>query len=145
MHAEYRLGVDDLTRDLFLAQDGDLEAFTRVVRSSESDIRRFCTWLTGPPSDVDDLVQETLLRAFRGLDSFRGDSPGMSWILTIARRVCLDNSRVKARQQRNSILMRNDRLQSATTSGQSSFHALADLVKQLPEPLRESFVLVRVL
>jgi len=37
------------------------------------------------PDDVEDLVQETLLEAWRGRDRFRGDSEALTWILGIAR------------------------------------------------------------
>ena len=47
---------------------------------------RFIAAASGAPAaDVDDLVQETLLHAWRGRDQFRGDSSIDTWILAIAR------------------------------------------------------------
>ncbi len=45
---------------------------------------RFARWLSQSPSDADDLVQETMLRAFRALDSLRGVDAKV-WLLTIVR------------------------------------------------------------
>jgi len=45
---------------------------------------RFARWLSQSPSDADDIVQETMLRAFRALDSLKGDDAKV-WLLTIVR------------------------------------------------------------
>lgn len=44
----------------------------------------------GTGLDVDDLTQETFLKAYRSIDSFRGGSSLYTWIYRIARNVCLD-------------------------------------------------------
>jgi RNA polymerase sigma-70 factor (ECF subfamily) len=75
-----------------LAQDGDDRAFTRVVVRAEQDVRRFCAWqLASDRTHLDDVVQETFVRAFRGLGTFRAESSGVAWLLSIARRACLDH------------------------------------------------------
>jgi RNA polymerase sigma factor (sigma-70 family) len=45
---------------------------------------RFARWLTRSPGDADDVVQEAILRAFRGFDALRG-SDVKAWLLTIVR------------------------------------------------------------
>jgi RNA polymerase sigma-70 factor (ECF subfamily) len=45
---------------------------------------RFARWLTRSPADADDLLQEAILRAFRGFDSLRG-SDVKAWLLTIVK------------------------------------------------------------
>ena len=45
---------------------------------------RFARWLSHSPGDVDDVVQEALLRAFRGFDALRG-SDAKGWLLAIVR------------------------------------------------------------
>jgi RNA polymerase sigma-70 factor (ECF subfamily) len=52
-------------------------------------VARFCT----DRSMVDDLAQETFVKAFFKLKSFRGDSPFIFWLKKIAVRVCLDHYR----------------------------------------------------
>jgi RNA polymerase sigma-70 factor (ECF subfamily) len=135
--------MDDLTRDLILAQDGDLEAFARVARVAQPDIRRFCSWFNATTVDIEDLVQETLLRMYRHLDSFRVESRGMSWILSIARRVCLDHARQTARRQRLSNALEHGLAPVRLHTDTSTIH-LEELIHGLPEQLRESFVLVRI-
>jgi len=45
---------------------------------------RFARWLTRSPDDAQDVVQEAMLRAFRGFDALRG-SDVKAWLLTIVR------------------------------------------------------------
>ena len=45
---------------------------------------RFARWLSRSPSDAEDIVQEAVLRAFRGFDALRGDD-AKAWLLTIVK------------------------------------------------------------
>ncbi|TCB95418.1 sigma-70 family RNA polymerase sigma factor [Micromonospora zingiberis] len=61
-----------------------------------SPLTRFVRGLTmGNPQTADDLVQETLVRAWRNLDSLPPDSDGRSrrWLFTVARRLVIDEAR----------------------------------------------------
>lgn len=49
---------------------------------------RFAHRLCGEPEAAKDLVQETFLNAYRGLDRFRGDARVSTWLYTIASRAC---------------------------------------------------------
>jgi RNA polymerase sigma-70 factor (ECF subfamily) len=51
-----------------------------------ADLYRFSFWLARDPSVAEDVVQETLLRAWRSLDALTDDSAARPWLLTIARR-----------------------------------------------------------
>ncbi len=134
--------MDDVSYDLLLAKDGDRGAFSRVVRSTEGDVRRFCHWFTGPGIDVDDVAQETFLRAFKGLDSFTGASAGRSWLLSISRRACLDEiTRIRSAGELASV-------QAGTIVAPGDFVeelALSELMREVPEDFRQAFVLVKVL
>lgn len=60
---------------------------------------RFIAAFTGAPAaDVDDLVQETLLEAWRSRAAFRGESSLLTWVLGIARRRALQRRRSSARR-----------------------------------------------
>jgi len=52
--------------------------------------------LTTYEADVEDLVQETLVRVARGWDGFRGEAALSSWIFQIASNVCVDHFRARA-------------------------------------------------
>src|SRR5579864_462282 len=58
---------------------------------------RFARWLSHAPGDADDVVQEAILRAFRGFDALRG-SDVKAWLLTIVRNCHL--TVVEQRQRR---------------------------------------------
>ena len=66
------------------AQQGDVDAFACLVRRHEDTLRRFCARLAGADGSADDLVQETLLRAFRALPRLSDPMRFEAWLLAIA-------------------------------------------------------------
>jgi RNA polymerase sigma-70 factor, ECF subfamily len=52
----------------------------------------------GVRDEVDELVQDTFVRAFGSLDSFRGDSSFRTWLFSIERRLLLDRHRAEKRR-----------------------------------------------
>ena len=80
---------DDRAVTRFLA--GDVSAFETVVRRYSGMVFTLAARLVGP-LDAEDIVQETFLRAWRALESFRGESSLKTWIYAIAL------NRVRARQ-----------------------------------------------
>jgi RNA polymerase sigma-70 factor (ECF subfamily) len=91
--------MDELTRDLVSARDGDRLAFASVVRHGQADVWRLCAHLVGR-QDADDVTQDTFVRVVRALPGFRGDSSARTWLLAIARRACADAIRRKIRGRR---------------------------------------------
>lgn len=69
--------------------DGDIEAFAGIVNAYQrlvaADLSRRL-----PPQDVQEVAQDTFVRAFRALPSYRGESPLRVWILHIARHAAMD-------------------------------------------------------
>ena len=88
--------MDDLTRLLLAARDGDRRALGQVVRATQPSIWRLCAHLVGV-DDADDATQETYLAAWRSLPGFRGDSSARTWLFVIARRSA---ARVARRRRR---------------------------------------------
>jgi RNA polymerase sigma-70 factor (ECF subfamily) len=132
--------VDAVTAALVSAQDGDESAFDRVVRLTCDDVRRFCTWRTGASADLDDLVQDTYVQAFRGVRTFRAESSGRTWLMTIARNVCNDHIQ---REIRRRDVIRLVTPLTHTGDGTDAI-ALAEAVSSLASEFREAFVLVRI-
>jgi RNA polymerase sigma-70 factor (ECF subfamily) len=92
--------VDELTGLAIAAADpGDTAAMAAFIRLSQSQVWSLCAYLVDEAS-ADDLTQETYLRAFRALRSFRAESSARTWLLSIARRVCMDELRQRTRRRR---------------------------------------------
>lgn len=92
---------DDEREDLELIarwKTGDQAAATRLVEKHSPALARFAA-ASGARSDVDELVQDTFVRAFNSLDGFRGDSSFRTWLFTIERRLLLDRVRAEKRRR----------------------------------------------
>jgi RNA polymerase sigma-70 factor (ECF subfamily) len=79
-------------------RDGDGTAATQLVERHAPGLARFVT-VEGGRDDVDEVVQDTFVRAFGAIDSFRGDSAFRTWLFTIARRLILDRRRSERRSR----------------------------------------------
>lgn len=66
------------------ARNGDTEAFDELVRLTYGDVFKLAVRLTGNEADANDVVQDTYVRAFRGLRRFRGDAQFSTWLYRIA-------------------------------------------------------------
>ena len=76
--------VADVVADaVAAAKDGDREAFDELVRLTYADTYTLAHRLTGNEEDARDVVQEAYLRAYRGLQSFRGDAQFTTWLYRI--------------------------------------------------------------
>lgn len=77
---------------------GDERAATELVERHATALARFAV-SSGERNDVDELVQDTFVRAFNSLDGFRGDSSFRTWLFTIQRRLLLDRRRAEKRRR----------------------------------------------
>jgi RNA polymerase sigma-70 factor (ECF subfamily) len=75
---------------------GDERAATRLLDRHADAVARFVSSL-GLRTGVEDVVQDTFVRAFGALESFRGDSTLRTWLFTIARRLVSDVRRARKR------------------------------------------------
>jgi len=86
----------DLQTDAALAaayRRGDERAAAELVRRHAGPVGRFLYSSGAEASDVDDLVQETFFRAFRGLSGWRGEASFRSWLFTIGGNLLRDEFR----------------------------------------------------
>ena len=74
---------NELDRLVAAARDGDRPAFDELVRRTYVDTYTLALRLTAHEEDARDVVQETYLRAWKGLDGFRGDAQFTTWLYRI--------------------------------------------------------------
>jgi RNA polymerase sigma-70 factor (ECF subfamily) len=79
------------------ALHGDRTAFDRLVQPYRRELHVHCYRMLASLHDAEDLVQESLLRAWRGLRSFRGEGPLRSWLYKIATNTCLNHLKRRPR------------------------------------------------
>ncbi len=134
--------ADELTDLLLSARDGDRAALASVIRSMQPEVWRMASHLVAP-GDADDVTQETFLQVWRSLPRYRGDASARTWILTIARRTCVDAVRSKVRWRR--LVGRAETVAIAPAhDGPEGVYALSDLVAHLKIDQRSAFVLTQV-
>ncbi len=66
------------------------DALVRLMREHGDALLRLCALRLGDAALAEDAAQETFLRAWRGLDTFRGDASEKTWLTAIAINVCRD-------------------------------------------------------
>jgi RNA polymerase sigma-70 factor (ECF subfamily) len=72
-----------------MVQDGrHRDAIAACARTHGAIVGRLCMALLGSQADADEATQETLLRAHRGMATYRGEGPVKAWLCGIARHVC---------------------------------------------------------
>jgi len=74
---------DELSDLVLAARSGDESAFARLVEATHRDTFTLAVRLTGNEEDARDVTQEAYLRAYRGLESFRGDAQFSTWMYRI--------------------------------------------------------------
>src|SRR3989475_11678261 len=80
-------------------QGGDEQAAAELVRRHARALARFLGAAGAPDADLDDLVQETFIRAFRAVGRVRGQCQFRTWLLTIGGNVLKDGGRRRARHK----------------------------------------------
>ncbi|MEH0635343.1 sigma-70 family RNA polymerase sigma factor [Streptomyces bottropensis] len=140
---------ESITAWALAARGGDPEAVERFVGALHRDVQRFVAHLCADPQAVDDLAQDTFLRALGSLHRFEGRCSARTWLLSIARRAVTDSFRHAAARPRLSDVpdwrLAVEHAQPRGLPGFDDGVALTDLLGALPEERREAFVLTQML
>ena len=82
------------------ARAGDDEAFRELTDPHRRELQLHCYRILGSTQDAEDMVQETLLAAWRGLEAFEGRASVRAWLYRIATNRCLNALRARSRRPR---------------------------------------------
>ena len=120
--------------------DHELET---LVRTHYAEIWTLCRALVD--HDVaDDLAQETFMRAGRTMADFRGESSVRAWLLSIARRACVDELRRRSRRARRGQELVDLGRAAAATPPDAAIE-MRDLIARLHPDRRTAFALTQLL
>lgn len=131
--------VDD--QELLRALGRDRDAAAEILMSEHAQaIGRLCAALLGSQSEAEDALQETLVAALDGLESFRGEGTVRSWLASVARRRCARKLATRTREREL-----EQRLSAPAVASDAEQQSLArrarDLLEQVRPTEREALVL----
>lgn len=143
---------DAVTRLALSAGRGDPDALEQFVKSTRRDVWRLIAYLADVGS-ADDLTQETFLRAIGSLPRFTGRSSARTWLLSIARRVVVDQiRRDRCRPRATAADLHNvvelDRFQGGQRRAGAQFEEVVEirmLLDGLDTDRRQALLLTQVL
>lgn len=87
-------------------KNGDNSAFEELVKKYEQKIYNLALRLTSNPEEVGDILQETFLKAYRSLNSFKGEANFSTWLYRIAMNIAL----MRKRKEKGKIFESLDRI-----------------------------------
>ena len=125
-------------------QGGDERGATELVNRHVSAVGRFLNSAGADPGELDDLVQETFIRAFRALDGWRGEAAFRTWLMTIASNLLKDqfrrwHGRVVVPIEEGDLIAHDD--PSARLDAGETERTLTQGLATLPRLQREVFLL----
>jgi len=125
------------------AQQGDRPAFARLAEAYYDRLYRWLYRLSHDRHAAEDLTQETLLKAFAGLEKFRAGSNFRAWLFRIAHNNFINQRRAAARQRENlpEDLAAGGAGPADQTVQNEEKALLAQAVTRLPEEFRAAFLL----
>lgn len=88
---------DDSSKLIERCRKGDLEAFDDLVALHQNRVYNLCFWQLGQADDASDAAQDVFIRAWKALDSFRGECAFSTWLHRIALNVTYDAARKRNR------------------------------------------------
>lgn len=142
------LSKDDLAL-VRAAQQGDVEAFTEIVRQHERRLRAVLVRVLDDARDVDEAVQDTFVLAWRHLDRYRGDAALFTWLYRIGvnealgrrRRMRLTTTDLATSEAESARDVRRDVQPEASAETADLREHVAAALRLLPVDYREAVVL----
>jgi RNA polymerase sigma-70 factor (ECF subfamily) len=133
--------VDDSTL-VARTVSGDEAAFELLVRRHTDAVWRMAITLLADNQAAEEAVQDTFVKAYRGLAGFRGEAAVRTWLLAICHRCCIDHLRLRRARV---VSLEQAREVRAREDDADLRMMLQRAVETLPADEREAFRLVHVL
>lgn len=133
-----------------LAMRGDADAFEQLMEQHEGRMYAVALRMCGNREDAQDCLQESMLRVYRALNSFKGQSSFATWVYRITMNTCLDELRRRKTRQASSLDAMLDMGWSPTDETDTPEHhslrqeqrrAIERAIADLPEDMRAAIVL----
>ncbi|MDP3068952.1 MAG: sigma-70 family RNA polymerase sigma factor [Opitutaceae bacterium] len=97
-------------------QEGDESAFVEIVHRYRGKILGICQTMLRNHADAEDIVQDTFIRAHRGLSRFRGDSSLATWLKAISINLARNRYWFYFRRRRHTTLSLDCALEEGSTA-----------------------------
>lgn len=129
---------------------GDVQAFEELMQSHESRIYAIALRMMGNREDAQDCAQEAMVRIYRAMGSFKGQSALATWIYRITMNTCLDELRRRKARKVTSLDSLVDNGWSPTDNGDTpeehglrveKQNALNQAIQSLPDDMRAAIIL----
>ncbi len=117
-------------------------AFLETIGNIRPRLHRYCARMTGSITDAEDLVQDTLFRAYRSLDTYHESRPLVPWLFRIAHNQCIDLLRRRGvRETAEAVALEPDFVEPGEPPGPAIGPAIEHLVLNLPPKERACLLL----
>ena len=132
------------------ASSGDPAAFNRLMEMHEKKMYAVALRMCGNREDAQDCLQEAMLRVYRAIGGFKGQSSFSTWLYRITMNTCLDELRRKKNKQSTSLdNLLEQGWSPSDDEGTPEKHAvraemrreLNQAIQELPEDMRSAVVL----
>jgi RNA polymerase sigma-70 factor, ECF subfamily len=136
---------DGLAEDVRSAQNGDIAAFERLYRAHAGRVYALCLRLTADGSRAETLAEDSFVKAWERLGTFRGDSSFafVAWLRQVTVNVVMGDQRAATRRTRRITTTDDDAVLDGASAPRMDAERL-DLeraIRVLPEAARTVFVL----
>lgn len=135
--------------------NGDQQAFAALIKRYERPLYNFILRMMSNPSEAEELFQETFLRIYKNLDSFRGGASFSPWAYRIAHNLCIDALRRPGRKiftelekdGEDEVSILDKREDEQASNPEIELHrrqiglSIQKAVNELPEKLRVVFIM----
>ena len=114
------------TELLTAAKQGDSKAFDAMFGEHVPKLRGVLRRMVGHPDDVDDLTQQSLMKAYEAIDGFRAESSPGTWLCSIGARLAIDHLRARKRWRKRAQVIFASRCLASENIGRDVSAALSD-------------------